>query len=334
LLQALQQPEWVKYSLVYFGAPFRFVPGLEPVKVSLWCGAVVVSLSLYAITHCLRRRRYLDTSTLFAFAIVLFVGATGVLIAMGRTSLEISNMWASRYGSMVVMLFPALLMIMAPLTHWREVRWFPVAVMIAIIGYAVATEPRFLHEARYWTDARKGALTAAVVGVRDKEDMFCPCSLELILNQVATLRSRHQSIYAEDWPFWIGRELADSSISLVPRSQCGGSIEEITPVADGARVRGWIRDRAPQRASRVVIFADERNRIVGVALGGHVQYDDVPADRPESESQKIGWRGHVTGHYGSTTVQALGLGQNHSSACEFGVVSWPTAAPPIGEGSQ
>jgi hypothetical protein len=146
-LKALQHPvSVVTYSLVYFGAPLRFaLPGLEPFEASLWCGTAVGILSLYTIAHCLRRRADLDRSTLFAFAIVLFVGATGVLTAMGRSNLSISNMWSGRYGNMVVQLYPALLMITVPLMHWRRISWFPAAVVIAMIGYAVGTQPRFLH---------------------------------------------------------------------------------------------------------------------------------------------------------------------------------------------
>ena len=95
----------VTYSLVYFGAPLRFaLPGLGPVEASLWCGAAVGSLSLYTIAHCLRHRADLDRSTLFALAIVLFIGATGILTAMGRSHFNVSNMWSGRYGFMVVQL--------------------------------------------------------------------------------------------------------------------------------------------------------------------------------------------------------------------------------------
>lgn len=146
-LKALQHPVVVvTYSLVYFGAPLRFaLPGLGPVEASLWCGAAVGSLSLCTIAHCLRHRADLDRSTLFALAIVLFIGATGILTAMGRSHFNVSNMWSGRYGFMVVQLYPALLMITVPLMHWSRIRWFPAAIVIAMIGYAVSTQPRFFR---------------------------------------------------------------------------------------------------------------------------------------------------------------------------------------------
>ena len=153
--------------------------------------------------------------------------------------------------------------------------------------------------------------------------MFSPYSLEFMLKQNATLRARHLSIYAEDWPFWIGRSLADSSVTLIPPSQCEGSFEEMTPVANGARVRGWIWDRALKRVPRVIIFADEQDRIIGVALSGR----DVAAGSREIDGQETGWRGHVTALYGSRTVRALALGSGHRSACEFGAIPWNAKSP-------
>jgi hypothetical protein len=173
-------------------------------------------------------------------------------------------------------------------------------------------------------------LTALVAGVANEEKMFSPYSLELMLKQVATLRALHNSIYAEDWPFWIGRSLADSSVTLVPPSQCEGSFEEMTPVANGARVRGWIWDRALKRVPRLIIFADEQDRIIGVAL---IVSRDFAAGSREIDGQETRWRAMARELYerwrsAQTTATRVSLEPcNRACRCSPMAAAAPKAMP-------
>jgi hypothetical protein len=324
---ALRNPlTFVAYVAAYLGsmfAPLGFKPALLAGLIGLAACAVA---GLALITGRLAR----DRVSLTLVAILVFIGTTAAMTAMGRSSFGIAQALASRYATPSAV-FWAALVTLAVLWLLRAHDTQPGNVTPALMLLGAATvaslaaigfaqrEFRFVGHSRVFELQRATDALLSSVDDAPRIRMLFP-DMNLVNNvMLPVLKARQLNIFAqpETWP--LGTEIPQGRLVADP-AQCFGHVDRAEPVADtnAFQLVGWAWDAAAQQPfRRLVVLAGDR-RVVGFGSSG-IPRGDVLAQVPGVTNIFVGWAAYARS---GGTLSVHGLRQD-GTLCRIGAIQAP-----------
>lgn len=329
-IHSLGQPHKIAfYIFTYLGNPsgelFREMlpPGLvRPDNIAVPFGIAAVVGVLWAFILLVMRPGAATAPRLVLVHIILFVGATSFLTALGRLDFGLLQALASRYATPALVLWISLIILLWSLlanSLWSLLipasATISLALMVATGGFAKtkAWEIRF---------ARDGAATAALAQVRDdvafKEAFPFP---NFVAERIEVLKTNKLGVFASPWADWLGTPL-QSHVLILPTSECIGSFDQAVPVSGNPaqtayRVNGWAWLTSARRAPKRVILTNADNVVVGYAFTD-ASRPDVRAAVSIVRQALSGWRGHAK-LSGAGEIKAFALMPDDDAACPIGV---------------
>lgn len=201
----------------------------------------------------------------------IFLAATAVLIAYGRSEDRAFNAYLSKYLTPIYILWATMLLVL-----WVRIsnNWLRAALFgmlcVAILQVIAKHQSPIIAAVRQQTQGVHLAEIALVDNVTDPDAwywLFHPP--EITLDTADLLRKNHLTLFAESWTHWPGIAL-DSRFSLDRTPDvCKGKIESLkkvpSPIKPGWRITGSAWDTKANRPPRYIIFADDSGLIAGVA---------------------------------------------------------------------
>ncbi|WP_339744311.1 hypothetical protein [uncultured Maricaulis sp.] len=309
--------EVVYYALVYLGGPIGFalsrsvatelVPLLaDPVQAAKLVGAfgAVCSIALLTLTY---RRRPQPIVYVFA-GVVVFIGLTAIMTALGRWEFGAPQALASRYATPVLLFWAALFLLgltcrtdkaSARLSAYQS--GLTIGTAMAITGLLATEAGHGLDLARAQHDRMRNAETAVMTGVPDYERLMAVYPVpEHILAQGDHMRRLRLGVFRRPQMDWLGQSI-DALGPIMADDLCLGSFdsqERLPGQRDGAgsgpvefaiRASGWAWiDRAP---ARWLILTDSQRKVVGLGRTV-VSRPDVMAAVPGVDALTTGWVAH------------------------------------------
>lgn len=329
--------QFVQYVGAYLGSPIDppiqsalnwLIPSRDSVRLA-YCAVFGSAGELAAlwVLFCVwfRRERFNRAQAALA-NILLFIMLTAALVAMGRLNLPMIEALTYRYHTPALIFWSCLAVLAWSLFEARcrnNVLLRRVAyggVLFCIVLGMVIERPQEMAHAKEYAALIAESEAAVVAGVFDPEpwkrayhtppDMFAALDY---------LRRNHLSVFTEDWTRWPGTQLQEHFV-FDRGSSCLGYFDEATPVLStlmpGSRVVGWAWDLKTHRSPKVVVLADDSQRIVGVARD-IFDRDDVRRAVPAVASASVGWLGYIPGSE-SRNVTAYLVESDGRSICRVG----------------
>ncbi|MFN3514576.1 MAG: hypothetical protein ACK41C_16145 [Phenylobacterium sp.] len=310
---ALERPvDYVRYVLTYLGNVWS---GGGP-RTALAAG-LAGALGAAAMALVLLRAPRPDAPRAAMLGIVVFVGMTAGLTALGRLSFGVEQALAPRYATPVAHFWAAqavywmLTLAQAPRPRLQAAVAFAAAAGLAVL---LDLQPKAMDHL-FRTHDRVLAGSSAIVG--EVEDPQALQALfpdpEVIQALTPFMREQRLGPYAATPAIAVGRPL---TLPVAEGGACRGRLDSLEPAPEGAawRAHGWGWDRRQGEAFDHVALVDSTGRVVGIALGHAARPDVLKAlRRPGAEG--AGWIGVLEPPQGE--VVAYGLAQD-GRACEIG----------------
>jgi hypothetical protein len=284
-------------------------------NTSLVVGAVMVLASLGAAVLTLRRsdRDPLRASMLM---LMLYIGATACLTAIGRAFLGDDQALSSRYAISGHVLVVALVLFYVVELRERVSSKTGALVALAAAAAALLIPLKGLTLAHNLAGRARGELagqTALVVNVRDEEAIKrLAYNVEMAMRVSQELRQTGKWHFSDRWSRAIG-ERHDFSDA----GQCAGqAAAERPPGADYLRLSGFVPADASWRG-RIVVVAHEDGLISG--------YGRLPNHASDLLGGLIGpalydWQGHARLEGEAPSVLVAYLASRRAIVCRIGVV--------------
>ena len=283
---------------------------------------VIMLLALGAASVVLCRRRTKDNS---ARAMVMFycvfLAATSLLVAYGRSQDTPFDAFMSKYLTPPYLLWAAMAMVAWPfLRRVPRMELFG-AVCAVILLVIVIHQPAAMVAVRMQVTGVHLGEIAIADNVVDPDAWFWifhpPETSQETIDQ---LRNNRLTLFTEEWTHWTGIQLDRRfSIDRNPDA-CQGSIEQSvfvpSTVKAGWRLTGWAWDRKGERSPRYIVFGDESGTVAGVALPGF----PLPPALAALPAKYVAstWSGYVGGS--PRPVTAYVLEADDRSLCPIGTV--------------
>jgi uncharacterized membrane protein (GlpM family) len=281
LLALTQDPVgMVKYVSLYLGSPFFWILGANTIPGVVYpaalAGLFLVAASLWFAVKALRQPRSSSLQLALLF-FILYVGGTAFGTAGGRLALGLSAASSSRYTTLALMAWAALLVLFSPAIVERA-RTAGDKVLWVLAALAIVMTPLQLHALKSQAPivfGRDVAALALELGVRDQQQIGTVSpSLDLALPIARVAAERHLSVFGRpplvDLNTRIGRPVSSGT-----PARCQGGLDGTTAVGDArfVRVSGWILDGARDSVPKDVAIVDKDGRLVGYALTGAERAD-------------------------------------------------------------
>jgi hypothetical protein len=325
-LDGLRHPvDVLYYGLVYLGGPMgtalsrsvvsELVPALaDPVQVAKFVGAagVVCGAALLALTYHRRPRK-----VVYVFAgVVVLLGLTALMTALGRWEFGAQQALASRYATPVLLFWSALLLLALTCQSEDEVvrqnegeatrQTLYQSGLATGLGMAFAvlltTEAgQGLDLARAQHDRTRLAETAVMTGVPDYERLAAVYPIpQSVLVHAEEMRRLGLGVFRRPQMAWLGQSI-DALAPVLADDQCQGSFDTQDTLAErrgsaagdapefAVRAKGWAWiDGGP---ARWLVLTDSQGIVVG--LGRSVDpRPDVVAAVPGVDQLETGWVAH------------------------------------------
>lgn len=288
-LASIRRPlELAQYVAAYLGALF----GMGRPILALGCGLVGIGLTAaMALQVVLRRER--DPAQLAAFGIVLFVGLSAGVTALGRLDFGYAQAISSRYVTPSAWFWAAQFVFWGRFAAAGERRLVGACAGLAygVAAFVLVLSQGLLFAAVKAWDARVSAASEAlVIGLDD------PAALAVLYPNLPELqdwsgflRAQRLSVFAEPEAGWIGGS-AEAVLKPAPASACLGAFDVLDAPAPGAawRARGWAWDREARRTPRTVVLAAADGTLVGLGRFGEAR-PDVQQAVPQVWILGSGW---------------------------------------------
>jgi hypothetical protein len=264
-----------------------------------------------------------DTARSSMFGIVLFIGATAALTALGRLNFGLEQALSPRYATPVGYFWAAhaVFWILTAQAGRSLVAKAAVALPV-VLAYAALIPLHLLGYAHLLTVHERILLGSSAIlnGADDPEALRHIYPDPILIRDLAPfLHERRLSLFAENADGQPGELF---SRSIAPSAACRGAFEVLEPAPGGPawRVAGWGWDAAARRAVAKVVITDEAARVVGVALGG-APLTEAAETHPDVRSGRSGWTGSILRGSGRKLI-AYGLLPD-GRACELGAHELP-----------
>ena len=265
-----------------------------------------------------RRERYNGPYALLVFYSV-FLAATSVAMAYGRSGGPLLEAFSSRYLTPSYILWVCILLIGWPLLRQVNHSLIYGALCAAIfLGIAVHQQDA-LNTVRDWvTTVRLGE--AAVI-----DDVTDPDPWRILFHTPAMttgaieyLKANNLAVFTEEWTHWPGIPLNRRFSIDHDSNACQGQFEQVTSIpsslSPGWRVSGWGWDTRNGQSPRYIILGDDSGQVAGVALTG---FPPPPGlSNLSSRYTASNWNGYVNGQL--RTITAYVLEANQRSLCAIG----------------
>lgn len=275
-------------------------------SLGIGMGGIVCVLAILCIFW--RRRNAMPDEYWALLHVLLFVGASSLLTAIGRADTGVS-----RYGTPVLaawlalwFLWDSLFRPTSPLRQWRVVlSILPILAMVIAMSFQ---QTDYITDARKRINRIKHYETALLAGVDDAEllvYMGANYTWPYFSPIFSLWKTQHKGIYAAEWAHWLGKKLPGKEISETATCPAG-TLTTLQPVPidtfsgyQGAwRIHGLIEKNAALNY-RMILLDDD-----GIVAGyGFVESTPVIGLQPQPPFQ---WYGHV-GLTHSTALHAYAL---------------------------
>lgn len=288
LADALAQPvRLLSYVLVYLGSPWS----LRSIPAATALGAVGVALT-GAMTLRLWLRASPPTQQVALFGIVLFIGMTAGVTALGRSAFGALQAMSPRYGT------PALWFWAAQALFWaREARDLPalkpiLCVCMAAAALMLVPMQRDAIAAVHVVHQRLLLGASALIG-----DVFDVEALRQVhplpqhpVEFSGFLRDRRLAFLAVPAPV---RGAPVSMDRLAAPGRCRGALDGVRPAPEGptSRAVGWAWDNELRRPVPRTVLVSE-GRVVGVGVSG-LPRPDVAEALGRRRARSAGWEASV-----------------------------------------
>jgi hypothetical protein len=294
-------------------------------------GALMLIAVIAAFVMLWRHRAQYSSARAMLVFFSIFLVATCVVIAYGRSEDDHFNAFLSKYLTPVYILWVSMLLAAWPLVRQRKrLRAAICGGLCAAILLAIA-----LHQAPILAAVRQQAQgvnlaeAAAADNVTDPDAwywLFHPP--EVSLDTLDLLRKNHLTLFTEEWTQWPGMALNSRfSIDSAPKA-CEGAITSSTRVPGmrpGWRINGWGWDQKAGRPPRYVIFGDDSGVVTGVALPRVPLPPALPG--PPAQFANSIWSGYAVGK--PRPVTAYVLEADGRSLCAIGAVRLRSAGQEV-----
>jgi hypothetical protein len=259
-------------------------------------------------------------------AILVFIGATAAMTAMGRSSFGIAQALASRYATPSAVFWAALTTLAVT---WLHARSGKILLALGLLGAAtlvsmaavVVAQREFRLAGQFRTFELQRASDALISAVDDvaKIRILFP-DMNLVNNvMLPVLKARQLNIFAypERWPL---DTVVPADRLVSEAGQCFGHIDriELVPNSNAFEIFGWAWDVAARQPFRRVVVLAEDRRVLGYGSSGQGRAD-VVARVPGVTNFFAGWGAYARAG-GALTV----YGQRQDGAlCRIGETRTP-----------
>jgi hypothetical protein len=349
----------VAYGLAYLGNPLaltfnsliiraRVLPTDMSVE-AIWLGAAVAvaaGLSLLSLINWANLRRNSGPTTskipilrllpdttndagrasLALGAIILFILATAAMTTIGRTEAGVSQALSSRYGSSVVTLLAATLLLLGSL--WREkmsdarIRSFGIVLFgVALVTFAWSGRVAIAASAAQRLNEER-AMLALAANVQDSAALsLVTYSPQTALADFDRLRDEHKSLFSEDWVQAIGKPLSHL-VSEGVGGQCEGRLAPLSMKVGPNDVYPYFGPHgdvwAPhdQHPTPTLVMVDSAGNVVGL---GRVEAteSDIRGGGIRTNHKLIPWQGELEPNFAGVVTAYLLIDGGHK-ACAIG----------------
>jgi len=258
--------------------------------------AIVVIVLLFPALAYIRNFRVFGIQLTL---MMMFWGASAVLLAVGRAHLSLEGAMEPRYQTVALLFWCSVGLLLLGSTFFARGRMrygFLVAqvclLVIFVRGAATASQP--IGKARQHGFALRVAAASLLTGVHDPAQLKKSFSIvDLMLRSAVYLKANHLSVFAGSVPSELGKPLEDV-FPLSSSGDCTGALESVAlivePSGPGLRVTGWAWDVKRRRPPSAIVVTTN-GIITGVgAVGGW--RPDVAAMQPGMSISR-GYAGYI-----------------------------------------
>lgn len=287
--QTVTALSFAAYVLAYLGNLWA----VTKVTTALAVGSAAVGLTL-AMGVVVLRQKLRDPARVAMVGIVLFIGLSAGITALGRASYGVEQALNSRYMTPSAWFWAAQAMfwgLTAQASGRGWAKWLTALVLIAALAGLYAPQKRARTELEGLHQAIVMAGSAMVGGLE------APASFPAIYPEAKRvaeitpfLRDQQLSLFARDPGYRLGAQLPTDRVAA--QAPCQGAFDAIAPEDNNGanwKVMGWGWDPLRHSAFERIVVVDPAGRIVGVALGG-IPRKDVHKALHEVGPQS-GWLG-------------------------------------------
>jgi hypothetical protein len=241
--------------------------------------------------------------------VMIFVFLTGVMTALGRSTLGFEQLLAASRYCTAVLIFWASVFLYAILWTAQKQIGILCAMLAALI--LSAAQPFYIAKAKADRHFRAQAASAILANAFDADALrqVYP-DPERVFSQAGILREQHSAIFSARWANWLGRRL-DEYVQVDPEDLCAGGLDQISraPIVNGHpqawRTQGWAWDDFRHGIPDAILITNEDNRIIGFGIPGDYR-PDVRRNKPYIRSDYVGWIGHfVTDNRSEVSAYSL-----------------------------
>lgn len=290
------------FLTMYLGAPFGTLSE-EVAGVAGTLGlCLAVGLSLLVVRDLRTRSRFTHV-----FLMVLwFTLGSALATTLGRSDWGHRIALVSRYATTSLVFWASIISLLVAVIHTAPVRReLSLGVLMGVVAVACAAlllpaQVRAGQAGRDMATKKRLGELALVVGVDDAALGALNPDRGMLLDLGSFLRERRLSTFAAAWPHWVGTPLADV-VALDPALDMAGEFVSarthaapfLTPgPTAGVRVRGWAKDSRTHTAPRLILLADDRGLIRGLARPG-ARPDAVTTLYGASATDATAWFGYA-----------------------------------------
>jgi hypothetical protein len=303
-----QWPQMATYATAYLGSPLGNLG--NPVYWFSWQAAVVLGIlglagAAYFVLRLWTTRRRPNPAEGALTCILLFVLGSAALTALARHQMGMVTAITYHYRTGALIFWAALLLLAFSAALRREppppfLARGALAVFLLLFLTALLSQHGYVIE-RFASqrEHRRLAEISLLVGTYEAsalESLFP--TPERIVAPAEYMRQADLGIFADQWDDLLEQPLRQH-FEVVSAVHCLGffdSASEEEMLDGGYRglwVRGWAWIRSTGLAPEMVIIADDRERIVGLAYGGSHRREAVVDMLPHITTPFIGWQGYA-----------------------------------------
>jgi hypothetical protein len=291
----------------------------------------VSSLSIAAIGFALYVRARSDSFwklRAFFVYLALFIGATALLIAVGRLNYGLGEAAAIRYRTPTLIFWASILGL--GFSWWNGIAGYigrslgtPIlaALFIAIV-VVPAQRLTVEHFARLSKQMNDNSIALAFDATDKVYGELFSLRPDLVRRYAPFLRENRLSIFADRLFTARGEPLTTLFVGTSAQ-ECSGSFEGLQPVEDTAKqkgtVFGWCWLRNESRGPATIVLADDRDAIVGLAQGME-RRPDIAAYFRNPKMLATGWSGYVHAEPTSRVITAYAVLPDGKTLCPLGRV--------------
>jgi hypothetical protein len=245
-------------------------------KVAFGAGLLGLTGTAVALLALFTGRLERNRTNLTLVAILVFVGLTAALTAIGRSSFGLEQAASSRYATPSgVFWAAAVTLAVLWLTGRAGERTLPARVLVCgVTLVAVLAAARVQYEFRFQGRIRAAdmarASDAILSGVLDESawKVLFP-DIALMKQRIPILQAHRLNIFSGPQPWPLGT--AVPATRLTDAARCQGAVDVMEPVSGathGYQLKGWAWDIGAQRPPERLVVLSEQQQAIGYGSSG------------------------------------------------------------------